>query len=106
MPVGLTRHAGWEIGVSRTVPVPLEEAWARVEDTAAWLGEEADDVRSCRPLDRIRIGWNGTVVQVVVREAKTGTSVRFHQEKLGSAEERERQRRHWRGVLDRLFPER
>jgi hypothetical protein len=105
MPVGRTKDAGWEIGVSRTVPLSLEEAWARIEDTTAWLGEEADDVRSARPLDRIRVGWRGTVVQVALGEAKTGTKVTFHQERLGSAEEREHQREHWRGVLDRLFPE-
>ena len=102
-PVGLTRNAGWEIGVSRTVPLTPEEVWARIEDTAAWLGEEADDVRSHRPLDRIRVGWKGTIVQVAITPAKTGTTVRFHQERLADAEERERQRAHWSAVLDRLF---
>jgi hypothetical protein len=103
MPVGKTKDAGWEIGVSRTVPLTIEEAWARVEDTSAWLGEPADDVRSVHPLDRIRVGWHGTIVQVTVRSAKTGTTVRFHQDHMADAEERERQRAHWSGVLDRLF---
>ena len=104
MPVGRTSDAGWEIGVSRTVPVPLEEAWARIEYPAAWLGEDADDVRSHRPLDRVRVGWRGTIVQVALSPAKTGTTVRFHQERLADAEARERQRAHWSAVLDRLFP--
>ncbi len=104
MPVGKTKDAGWEIGVSRTVPLTLEEAWARIEDPASWLGEEADDVRSSHPHDRIRVGWQGTIVQVTVRSAKTGTTVTFHQERLADAEQRERQRTHWAGVLDRLFP--
>jgi len=103
MAVGLTKDAGWEIGVRRTYPLSLEEAWSRVDDPAAWLGEEPDDVRSHRPLDRVRVGWRGTVVQVTVREAKTGTTVGFHQEHLRSAAEREAQREHWKGVLDRLF---
>ncbi|MCU1375971.1 MAG: hypothetical protein JWO68_3257 [Actinomycetia bacterium] len=103
MPVGRTRDAGWEIGVSRTVPLTPEEAWARVEDTSAWLGEAADDVRSVRPLDRIRVGWHGTIVQVTVRPATTGTTVRFHQDHMADAEERERQRAHWSATLDRLF---
>ena len=102
-PVGKTRDAGWEIGVSRTVPLTPEQVWARIDDTAAWLGEEADDVRSRRPLDRIRVGWKGTIVQVAISQAKTGTTVRFHQERLADAEERERQRAHWSAVLDRLF---
>ena len=103
MPVGKTKDAGWEIGVSRTVPFSLEEAWARVEDPTAWLGEPTEDVRSHRPLDRVRVGWKGTIVQVVVRPAKSGTTVSFHQERLPGPEERERQRAHWKGVLDRLF---
>ena len=105
MPVGKTKDAGWEIGVSRTVPLPPEEVWARIEDTAAWLGEAADDVRSNRRLDRIRVGWRGTIVQVAIAEATSGTRVTFHQERLPDADERERQRAHWRGVLDRLFAE-
>jgi hypothetical protein len=104
MPVGRTKDAGWEIGVSRTVPLELSQVWARLEDPAAWLGEAVDDVRSFRPLDRIRVGWRGTIVQVVVRPAKTGTRVTFHQERMADAEERERQRAHWSAVLDRLFP--
>jgi hypothetical protein len=103
MTVGKTKDAGWEIGVSRTFPISLEEAWARIEDPAAWLGEPADDVRSHHPLNRIRVGWKGTIVQVVLTSAKTGTRINFHQERLADAEERERQRRHWSDVIDRLF---
>lgn len=103
MPVGRTKDAGWQIGVSRTVPLSMDDVWARLEDVESWLGEPADDVRSHRPHDRIRVGWHGTIVQVAVRPAATGTSVRFHQERLPDAEARERQREHWRSVLDRLF---
>ncbi len=103
-PTGLTRDAGWQIGVSRTVPYTLDEAWSRVADPECWLGQAPDDVRSHHDRDRIRVGWQGTIVQVTVRPAPGGTTVRFHQEHLGSAAERERQRHHWRAVLDRLFP--
>ena len=34
MPVGRTKDAGWEIGVSRTLPITPQEAWARIEDPA------------------------------------------------------------------------
>ena len=102
-PVGKTKDAGWEIGVSRTVPLSPEEVWAKVENTATWLGKEADDVRSFKPLDRIRVGWKETIVQVAITPAKTGTTVRFHQERLNDADERERQRAHWTKVLEKLF---
>jgi uncharacterized protein YndB with AHSA1/START domain len=128
-PTGLTRDAGWEIGVSRTFPVPLDQAWDVVVDGPGlplWLGAGAvlpdevgapyrtDDgaegeLRSLRPRDRVRLTWQPpgregrpTTVQVVVVGTATGTSVRFHQEHLADADERERQRDHWRAALDRL----
>jgi uncharacterized protein YndB with AHSA1/START domain len=130
-PTGLTRDAGWEIGVSRTFPVPLDQAWDVLVDgpgLALWLGPGAtvpgevgapyrtDDgtegeLRSLRPGDRLRLTWQPegregrpTTVQLVVVPAATGTSVRFHQEHLSDAAERERQRAHWKAALDRLAP--
>jgi uncharacterized protein YndB with AHSA1/START domain len=113
-PVGLTKDAGWEIGVSRTLPVDLEDAWRLLdsdEGRAIWLGEgEAPhgEVRSRRPEDRIRVTWQPAgretpaTAQVVLREGASGTRLNFHTEKLESAEDRERVREHWKGVLDRL----
>jgi hypothetical protein len=42
-------------------------------------------------------------VQVTVSDAATGKTVlRFHQERMASREERERQRGHWEGVMQRV----
>lgn len=126
-PVGLTKDAGWEIGVSRTLPVSLEEAWAFLLSPAGmslWLGEgvaplakgasyetadgTSGEVRSLRPLDRVRLTWRPpgreepATVQLALVAAASGCSVRFHTERLTSAEERERMRGHWREVLRRL----
>jgi uncharacterized protein YndB with AHSA1/START domain len=128
-PTGLTRDAGWEIGVSRTVPIPLAEVWdflISAEGAAMWLGAgvhrldepgggyetaagTSGEIRSFRPLDRLRLTWqpadwaHDSTVQVTVSSAGPGrTMVRFHQERLADAAERERQRAHWRGVLDAL----
>jgi uncharacterized protein YndB with AHSA1/START domain len=129
VPTGLTRDAGWEIGVSRTLPVPIEHAWDHLTGagTAAWLGgrvrlpetagEEVatpagvGELRSHRPLDRLRLTWrptgwdHETTVQVAVRAVGERTKVTFHQERLADAEERERQRTHWRAVVDRIAAE-
>ena len=126
-PTGLTEGAGWEIGVSRTVAFPLEEVWdylTSAEGSAVWLGAgvhrldepggayqtsegTAGEIRSFHPLDRLRLtwqppGWNhDSTVQVTVSSAGSGrTIVRFHQERLAGADEREQQRAHWRAVLD------
>ncbi|MDH2391708.1 SRPBCC domain-containing protein [Streptomyces sp. HNM0663] len=121
-PVGLTRDAGWEIGVSRTLSLPPSEVWdfiASPAGVALWLGElrggalpcekgesyETRDgyrgeVRGFRPGDRIRLTCGPTTVQVAVSAAPGGRSVlRFHQEHLADAAERERRRAHYKRVM-------
>jgi uncharacterized protein YndB with AHSA1/START domain len=117
-PGGLTRDAGWEIGVSRTVEVPAQRVWellASERGQAIWLGAGAGlttekgasyetiegtvgEVRSFRPLDRIRLTWqppdwdHESTVQVAIRAKGATTLIRFHQERLANAAEREQQR--------------
>ncbi len=65
------------------------------------------EVRSFRPLDRVRLTWqpedwthDSTVQFTVSRTASGRTLLRFHQERLADATEREQQRAHWTAVLD------
>ncbi|QGV79127.1 SRPBCC domain-containing protein [Streptomyces ficellus] len=124
MPTGLTRDAGWQIGVSKTLALPVGALWdflASPEGVAIWLGategglptekgtayETADgtvgEVRSYRPGDRVRLTHGTTTVQVAVSANGPGRTVlTFHQEHLASAEERERRRAHWQGVMRRV----
>ncbi|WP_406279678.1 SRPBCC domain-containing protein [Streptomyces sp. NBC_00191] len=120
MPTGLTQDAGWEIGVSRTLPLPVAAVWEFItspEGVALWLGEGvrlptgkgesyetgdgiAGEVRSYRPGDRVRLTYGRSTLQVAVSASGEGRAVlRFHQERLGDAEERERQRAHWKAVM-------
>ncbi len=127
-PVGLTRDAGWQIGVSRTFPIDLETAWNLLTSRMGlgiWLGEDvpfpltkgacyrtkegtSGEVRSVRPLERVRLTWQPegraepAIVQVVVAQSPRGCSVRFHTDHLASEDEREAMRTHWREVIDRL----
>jgi uncharacterized protein YndB with AHSA1/START domain len=126
--VGQTRDVGFEIGVSRTVPLPRQVVWdflTSPDGQAVWLGpgarlaperghryETADgtggEVRSFRELDRIRLTWrpagwsHDTTVQVTVSGPEHATVLRFHQEWLADGAERERQREHWKAVMDRV----
>ena len=120
MPRGLTQDAGWEIGVSRTLPLPVAAVWefiASPEGVALWLGEGvrlptakgesyetgdgiAGEVRSYRPGDRVRLTYGTSTLQVAVSASGEGKAVlRFHQDRLANAEERERQRAHWKAVM-------
>ncbi len=128
MPTGKTKDAGWQIGVSRTIAHPIDAVWdllTRDEGIAIWLGRgarlgagkgasyETDDgtrgeVRSFHHHDRVRLTWqpaswdHDSTVQVAVQGKGDRTLIRFHQERLADATEREQQRRHWSAVLDEI----
>ncbi len=128
-PVGRTKDAGWEIGVSRTVARPIKQVWEFLTSTtglALWLGQGVrrldepgtayatdagteGEVRSLRPQDRVRLTWrpqdwdhDSTVQVAVSASAADRTTIRFHQERLVDAAQRERQRAHWQAVLDEV----
>jgi uncharacterized protein YndB with AHSA1/START domain len=127
-PVGKTKDAGWEVGVSRTVNLPVEAVWELLvspEVQALWLGSgelptkagesyETDEgtvgeVRSFHPQNRIRLTWQppdwsheSTVQVAVSATGPDSTVLRFHQERLADADERERQRAHWAEILDEI----
>ncbi len=124
MPKGLTKDAGWQIGVSRTLPHPVPIVWDFVSSPdgfALWLGPGAvltlergtsyrttegvaGEVRGYHHGKKIRVTHGTTTVQVALNPAADGarTMLRFHQEHLASVEERERQRAHWQHVMDQV----
>jgi uncharacterized protein YndB with AHSA1/START domain len=125
--VGQTKDVGWQIGVSKTLPYSPEAVWAALmspEGVAIWLGKGATlakgeryetvdgtvgEVRSLNEVDRVRLTWHPrdwdheTTVQIAISPSGTKTRLVFHQERMASAEERARQREHWRAVLNDLF---
>jgi len=114
--------------VSRSLPYPVEAVWAFLnskEGVEIWLGPGAvlprergaeyetesgttGEIRSFRELDRIRLTWrpqdwdHDSTVQITVSTPGTKTVVRFHQEWLANAEEREQQREYWTDVIERV----
>lgn len=128
MTVGLTKDAGWQLGVRRTVPLPADEVWAYLlgEGIETWLGgtelgdrgeyyETADgvrgQVRSRSEGFRIRLTWqppgweHDATLQITLQAAVTGTTIGIHQERLSSARQRTEMLDHWRGVLARVTDE-
>ena len=123
--VGQTSGADFQIGVQKTLPVPWGVVWGLLtegEGRDCWLGrtgpleflkgetyETAEgyrgEIRSCAPGERVRLTWDHpalaqtSTLQIYLAPSGERTSVRFHQERLSSLEERELMREHWRGVL-------
>lgn len=129
-PVGLTEDVGWEIGVSRTLQVPIEHLWEFLissDGVALWLGAldgelprtagesgsttdgTSFEIRSFRPGDRLRLviqpadqGYQSTFQFTVRAAGPDKTTLRFHQERLAGQKDRERQRLYWRAVMDQI----
>jgi uncharacterized protein YndB with AHSA1/START domain len=123
---GLTKDAGWEVGVRKTVAAPLPVVWAFLigDGLPLWLGEgtlttekgasyqTADgvrgQVRSYTEGLRIRVTWrpedwpHDTTLQVTVKEAPGGTTIGFHHEQLADRDERRMMLGHWKNVVSDL----
>ena len=126
--VGKTADVGWNIGVSRTLPYPGSEVWDFLvsrDGVEIWLGPGVElpretgrsyetangttgEIRSFVEGDRVRLTWqpkdwdHSSTVQVRLSGAGAKTTLRFHQEWLSSAEERELQRAYWKDVTEHV----
>jgi len=114
-PAGLTKDAGWQVGVRRTFPIHLKDAWELVTSEAgicAWLGDLpgfkpgicaayqlADGTQGkitiFKPGSHMRLTWflpgypRPSIVQVRVIPGGEKTVIVFHQEHLPDAKARE-----------------
>ncbi|MBX3099325.1 MAG: SRPBCC domain-containing protein [Salinibacterium sp.] len=121
---GLTKDAGWEVGVRTTVAAQPAVVWGFLvgEGLPLWLGEisslpvepgasfvTADGVRgsirSYQDGQRVRVGWqpedwpHDTTLQLTVKEVATGTTVALHHERLADRDERRMMLGHWKNVI-------
>ncbi len=127
-PVGLTKDTGWQIGLRKTLPIRLEEAWMLLTSQPGvrlWLGETEDlkfeqgatyqttdgsrgEIRVFRPDSHLRItrqpgGWpRASTIQVRVLPKGDKTVVAFHEEHLPGPQEREARRAHYRAAVDAI----
>ena len=126
--VGQTSAADYQIGVQKTLPVPLDKAWKLMSDGPGrdiWLGTTEclefrkgeryetvegswGEIRSAVLGRRVRMTWANSelaqpsTLQLYLVASGERTSVRFQQERLSSLEERERMRSRWQDVLRNL----
>lgn len=130
IPVGVTKDAGVQIGVRRTVPAGKEQVWdflTSPKGLSLWIGDVASfplqkgheyesregvsgKLTVVEPYHKLRLTWkrpewdNPSRLQIYVLSAKTGkTTVAIHQEMLEDVYMREVMRRHWDEMLNKLI---
>jgi len=123
---GLTKDAGWQVGVRTTVPADASTVWDYLLGAGLplWLGEttlpsqtnavyETDDGVRGRLISRtegtrLRLSWrpddwpHDTTLQLSLRSAATGTTIAVHHERLADRDERRMMLGHWKTVVAEL----
>lgn len=125
---GKTRDVGYQIGVRRTMPLALDEAWALLtspEGVRLWLGDapgveiepgadyvledgSSGEIRVVSDRSHLRLTWQpgdwprASTLQVRVIPKDERTTIAFHQEHLPGPDEREARRAHFARVLDAI----
>lgn len=127
-PIGLTKMAGFEFGLRKTLPISVGQAWQFLISPAGihtWLGTSPDFallkgtvyhtadgasgiVRVVNPEVSLRLTWlplgwtKPSTIQIRVIPAGDKTTISFHQENLPDAESRELMRRRWEEILAKI----
>jgi len=128
-PVGVTKDAGVQIGVRKTVAMTPLQAWNYLTSSrglALWIGnvsafplEKGAEFSSAEgvtgklasvvPFQKLRMTWkrkdwmNPSRLQLTLTAAKSGgTTISIHQEMLDDVYMREMMRREWESVLNHI----
>lgn len=123
-----TAGSGWQVGVSQTVPFASAQVWDFLvgrDGVEIWLGPGAElaaelgsayetangttgEIRNYTEGNRLRLTWrpkdwdHDSTLQISVSGTDQKCTLRFHQEWLAGAEEREEQRAYWTEVTERV----
>lgn len=126
--IGLTKDAGWQFGVRKTMPVTIQHAWDFLlskEGRDIWLGGVDDiDLRVgssfvthdgvevvisvLKPYSHMRMSWkkkgwnNDSMLQPRVTKGIGRSVISFHHDKLKDEAQRLEMKEHWSSVIDKL----
>lgn len=126
--VGQTKDAGFQIGVRKTFPVPVEAVWNFLFSEAGlstWLGkiglenfelakpykteEEIEGkVNVIKPGSHIRLSWkpkhwtNISALQIRVIPSKEKTTISFHHDRLLDSNQRDEMKKYWNKVISKI----
>lgn len=102
---------GYQVGVSKTVPVPVDvlfSAWADENSRERWLGDDPITIRRATHLKSMRITWSDGHTNLDISFWDKGpekSSVQVQHSRLTDRDDVESKRRLWRVALTRLAAE-
>lgn len=106
--LGGTINQGFEIGVQKIIHTNQQKLWKflnSLKGKSIWLGKNEFELRTKKENERLRLIYKDSTLQISLfcnRNTPDKTNLRFHQEKLKSSEEREKMKRHWSGILNKI----
>ncbi|MNJ61706.1 hypothetical protein D3C77_575110 [compost metagenome] len=127
-PVGQTASTGFQIGVRRTFPITIEEAWDLITHKGlnTWLGAISSfsmrmgqkymtsegisgEIRVVNQYQNIRLTWKkenwvkSSTLQIrTISKGDAKTTLSFHQENLADIDVREEMKMRWNETLNKL----
>lgn len=126
-PVGLTKDAGFQIGVRKTIDYSFDKVWNFFfsdEGVKIWLGNLVTEVGIKKHYkteegiegqinlfklhSHIRLTWkrkdweNFSMLQIRIIRAKDKTTISFHQDKLLDEQQREEVKTYWEEKINRI----
>lgn len=110
--VGLTKDAGWQFGIRKSIALNMDEVWDFLfseNGTQIWLKNADADFSTFRQLSHIRTKWklkdwsNEATLQMRVLPNKGKTTIAFHIDKLQNEHQREEVKVYWEKTLDDII---
>lgn len=108
---GLTKDAGWQFGVRKSVPLNANEVWDFLfsdNGTKLWLKSADKEFSTFKDLSHIRTKWklkgwtNEATLQMRVLPNKGKTTIAFHIDKLLNENQREETKTYWTKILENI----
>lgn len=111
---GLTKDAGWQFGLRKTIDLPANQVWDFLfteSGAVLWLHDAHTDFSTWKPYSHIRTKWripgwpNPATLQMRVIPHKQKATIAFLVENMLSEEQRYEAKDYWNEVMGVLVEE-
>ena len=109
--IGLTKDAGWQFGIRKTVPAELETVWDFLfseTGTYTWLKGANKEFSTLKSFSHIRTKWkletwtNDATLQMRLISNANNTTIAFHIDNMLNETQREEARNYWKEILSEI----